>query len=59
MYQQTRCIQGLHWFPGPVVYPLQFSLLIVDYQSERILQLWNDLEYNFCMMAGISCMRRN
>ena len=45
--KETRDIQGLRWFPGPVVYPLQFSLLIVDEQPQRILQLWNVLECNF------------
>ena len=46
-YQETRDIQALRWFPGPVVYPLQFSHLIVDQQPQRKLQLWNVLECNF------------
>ena len=45
--KETRDILALRWFPGLVVYPLQFSLLIVDQQPRRILQLWNVLECNF------------
>ena len=57
--KQTRGIQGPRWFPGLVVYPLYFSLFIVNEQPERILQLWNHLECNFCVMAEISDMGWN
>jgi len=54
--EKTRAIQGLHWHPGPVVFPLQFSLLIFKQQPQRILHFWDVLEYNFCKLPEISCM---
>ena len=57
--KETRDIQGLRWFPGPVAYPSKFSLLIVDKQPECILRLWSDLECNSYMMPEMSGMREN
>ena len=51
---ERRDIRVLCWCPGVVVFPLYCSLHIFYKQPQRILPIWNVLQCNFCLLAGMS-----
>ena len=51
---EIRDILALHWCPGVVVFPLYFALHIFYKQAQRILSIWDVLQCDFCMLAGMS-----
>lgn len=58
-FKGTKDIRALDWCPGLVVCRRHFSLLIFNKQPQLILQFWDVLEYNFCMLPEMSGMDLN
>jgi len=53
---EIKDIRAWCWYPGVVVFPLQFSLHILYKQPQCILSIWNVLECDLCMLAKMSGM---
>ena len=52
--KESKDIRALGWCPGPVVFRFQLCLLIFYKEPQRIHQLWDVLECNFCMLPEMS-----
>ena len=56
---KIKDILALCWCPGVLVFLLQFSLHIFYKQPQRILPIWNVLQCDIYMLAGMSSVDVN